>query len=267
MAVPLPVGLSVGAVPIGWEGNLPDLFNLIQASFQAELDPTFLIGKVGGNMPKHDIGPWFDGKGWWFFDPLAGQYTPDQQGMPIGSIAMWGGYGNQIPANWLSCYGQEVSRFTYSFLFNAIGETWGPGDGASTFNLPPGGVFFVNAAGFSAQAQVPLNMLPAAPGQTPVQSSPEGVAAIGGSQTTGLLPSDMPGMQVILKLVTQNYANGSPTTPGTPIANIQKAQAGFSTGQADMPIVDMSNNPTGSNQKNFSVMPPYVGINFMIKFQ
>jgi len=268
MAVPLPVDLSVGAAPIGWEGKLPDLFTLIQASLQAQLDPNFLTGRCFGNMPLHDIGPWFDGRGWWFFDPLAGQYTPDQQGMPIGSIAMWGGLGNQIPANWLSCYGQDVSRYTYSFLFGAIGETWGPGDGQSTFTLPPGGVFFVNAAGFSAESVVPLGMLPNAPGQPQIASSPEGVGSRGGGQTNvGLLASDMPGLQVVLKAVVQNFANSSPTNPGTPIANIQKAQASFFTGQVDMPIVDMNNNPTGVNQTDFNIMPPYIGINCMIKYQ
>jgi microcystin-dependent protein len=266
--IPLPVDLSVGAAPFGWEGNLGELFNLVQASLQAELDPTFLIGRIGGTMPEHDIGPWFDGAGWWFFDPLAGQYTPDEQGCPIGTIAMWGGPLSTLPGNWLLCYGQEVSRFTYSLLFNQIGETWGPGDGATSFNLPPGGVFFINAAGLSLAYQVPLSLLPAAPGQTPISSSPEGVAARGGAQTSGLLlPSDMPPLEVILKFQTQNFANASPTNQGTPIANVQKEGASFFTAQVDELLCDMNNNPLGVNQQPFNIMPPFVAINFMIKWQ
>lgn len=34
------------------------------------------------------------------------------------------------------CEGQAVSRTTYSALFEAIGTTYGAGDGATTFNLP-----------------------------------------------------------------------------------------------------------------------------------
>lgn len=40
------------------------------------------------------------------------------------------------PEGWLLCHGQAVSRTTYSDLFEAIGTTYGAGDGATTFNLP-----------------------------------------------------------------------------------------------------------------------------------
>jgi microcystin-dependent protein len=39
-------------------------------------------------------------------------------------------------AGWLLCYGQNVSRATYAALFSRIGETWGAGDGSTTFGLP-----------------------------------------------------------------------------------------------------------------------------------
>lgn len=44
--------------------------------------------------------------------------------------------GPTVPAGWLLCYGQAVSRSTYAALFTAIGATWGAGDGATTFNVP-----------------------------------------------------------------------------------------------------------------------------------
>jgi len=37
---------------------------------------------------------------------------------------------------WLLCNGQAVSRSTYALLFNVIGDTFGIGDGSTTFNLP-----------------------------------------------------------------------------------------------------------------------------------
>jgi len=40
------------------------------------------------------------------------------------------------PAGWLAANGAAVSRTTYAALFNAIGTTFGTGDGSTTFNLP-----------------------------------------------------------------------------------------------------------------------------------
>lgn len=40
------------------------------------------------------------------------------------------------PAGALSCGGQAVSRSLYAGLFAALGTTYGPGDGTTTFNLP-----------------------------------------------------------------------------------------------------------------------------------
>lgn len=46
--------------------------------------------------------------------------------------------GESIPAGWraLTCNGAAVSRTTYADLFNAVGTSWGVGDGSTTFNLP-----------------------------------------------------------------------------------------------------------------------------------
>jgi hypothetical protein len=44
--------------------------------------------------------------------------------------------GASVPTGWLLCDGQAVSRTTYATLFTAIGETWGIGNGSTTFNVP-----------------------------------------------------------------------------------------------------------------------------------
>ena len=51
-----------------------------------------------------------------------------------GTIQMYA--GQDAPKGWLVCAGQEVSRTTYSKLFEVIGQTYGAGDGNTTFNLP-----------------------------------------------------------------------------------------------------------------------------------
>ena len=53
---------------------------------------------------------------------------------PVGMILPFG--GSSAPSGFLLCNGSAVSRTTYKALFNAIGTTYGTGDGSSTFNLP-----------------------------------------------------------------------------------------------------------------------------------
>jgi microcystin-dependent protein len=53
-----------------------------------------------------------------------------------GSVIGFAGAGASVPASWLLCNGQAVSRTTYSALFAIIGTTYGVGDGSSTFNVP-----------------------------------------------------------------------------------------------------------------------------------
>lgn len=54
--------------------------------------------------------------------------------IPIGTVLP--NASSIVPEKWLLCDGSEVSRETYSDLFNAIGEIYGVGDGSTTFNLP-----------------------------------------------------------------------------------------------------------------------------------
>ena len=43
---------------------------------------------------------------------------------------------NAVPEGWLECNGSEVSRALYADLYAAIGDAYGAGDDATTFNLP-----------------------------------------------------------------------------------------------------------------------------------
>ena len=55
-------------------------------------------------------------------------------GMPIGSGCDF--YGNTPPEDFMFADGSEISREEYPELFAIIGETYGVGDGETTFNLP-----------------------------------------------------------------------------------------------------------------------------------
>jgi microcystin-dependent protein len=54
--------------------------------------------------------------------------------VPTGSINAWS--TNTAPTGWQLCDGSLVSRTTYAALFGVIGETYGAGDGSTTFALP-----------------------------------------------------------------------------------------------------------------------------------
>lgn len=55
--------------------------------------------------------------------------------VPVGTVLPYGG-GSSPNSSWLLCYGQAVSRSTYSSLFAILGTSFGTGDGSTTFNLP-----------------------------------------------------------------------------------------------------------------------------------
>jgi len=65
---------------------------------------------------------------------LAVQMPADGRVIPPGTIVMTG--RNTAPSGWLICNGGAVDRTLYAQLYAAIGETFGPGNGTTTFNLP-----------------------------------------------------------------------------------------------------------------------------------
>ena len=54
--------------------------------------------------------------------------------VPSGTVMYFA--GRTAPAGWLRANGAAISRTTYASLFEAIGTTYGAGDGSTTFNLP-----------------------------------------------------------------------------------------------------------------------------------
>lgn len=54
--------------------------------------------------------------------------------IPTGIVQSFAGI--TIPDGWLLCDGSAVSRTDYADLYAVIGDTYGAGDGTTTFNLP-----------------------------------------------------------------------------------------------------------------------------------
>lgn len=67
-------------------------------------------------------------------DPIAVGDNDPRLTVPAGFINLWS--TATAPTGWLLCNGSAVSRTTYADLFAVIGETYGVGDGSTTFNVP-----------------------------------------------------------------------------------------------------------------------------------
>ncbi len=60
-------------------------------------------------------------------------------GVPVGSIIIFGGPKTNVPDGWIECDGRAVSSTNYPKLHAAIGTAWGDGStgtGSGDFNLP-----------------------------------------------------------------------------------------------------------------------------------
>ena len=73
----------------------------------------------------------------------------------------------QLP--WVTCDGSAVSRTTYPYLYQAIGTTWGIGDGTTTFNVP------------DLRNRARVSVFPS----TPLLTSPLNGATVGAVSSTG----------------------------------------------------------------------------------
>ena len=107
---------------------------------------------------------------------------------PVGAIIPWP--GSSTPSGWLLCYGQAVSRSTYSELFLALGTAYGTGDGSTTFNLPDyrgRSPFGADNMGGSAASRV-----------TTAGSGVDGatLGAVGGAQNITLTQGNLPSVNL-----------------------------------------------------------------------
>ncbi len=117
--------------------------------------------------------------------------------------------GATLPTGWLWCDGSAVSRTTYARLFTAIGITYGPGDGSTTFNLPDADNRFILGKYRTTQRV------------SSAGSSIDGgtIAAAGGVQSISLISTNMPASVTFndgSASVTNTSANVPVKTQGTP---------------------------------------------------
>ena len=179
--------------------------------------------------------------------------------IPAGVIQMWP--TGTAPSGYLLCDGTAVSRSTYATLFSVVGTTFGAGDGSTTFNLPnytnrmPYGTT-VGAIGGSADAIVVSHTHTATvtdPQHT--HSASSSVTDPGHHHSTNVSNSGGgSGPWTVQTNPTYTIDTNTATTGISVSTSINNASTGIS----------VSNATVGSSGTNAN-LPPYLGINFIIK--
>ncbi len=103
--------------------------NPVVADANGQFGNVFLLGSPAYHVVLQDA----SGATIWDMDPVGPEITSTGQ-VPVGAMMEFG--GPTAPNGWVLCYGQAISRTTYSALFAVLGTTFGAGDGSTTFNVP-----------------------------------------------------------------------------------------------------------------------------------
>jgi len=157
--------------------------------------------------------------------------------LPTGTINMWP--TASAPTGYLLCAGSAVSRTTYAALFAIVGTTFGVGDGSTTFNLP--------------------NYTNRMPYGTTVGATGGSADAVVVSHTHTATVTDPTHSHTILKYTGINAASG-----GTGYVGDAGTSAGSKSTSAEATGISVANSTTGVSGTNAN-LPPYLGINFIIK--
>lgn len=127
-------------------------------------------------------------------DSGGASYGPDvshYSGHYIGEIVEWP--AATPPAHCLVCDGSLVSRTTYAALFAVIGETYGAGDGETTFALPDRRGRFAEGVPAGGAVGTAIDAgLPGISGASPLKWTGQhaGIVANGGGQTGAFVSPD-----------------------------------------------------------------------------
>ena len=194
---------------------------------------------------------------------LAVQMPADGRVIPPGTIVMTG--RATAPAGWALCDGHAEDRTLRAELFAAIGETFGAGDGTTTFNVP------------DMRGRVAAGVGTGTGGGASGTGAPTGGAALAavalsgwfGTNDVTLTSSQIPAHTHPIT----DPGHGHGITPSGAIPGITGGSGGFPSysSNADEGF-GINNNTTGITVKNntggggaHTNLPPTVGLNFIIR--
>lgn len=149
-----------------------------------------------------------------------------------GVISMYA--GSQAPTGYLMADGAAVSRAEYSALYQAIGTTYGAGNGTTTFNLP------------NIKGRVPV-------GRDAAQTEFNTLAGTGGAKTHVLATGEMPQHSHSITRYKRDL-------------NVGGLQGPF--GLVDHASGDSTNTSTGNSGSGtaHNNLQPYIVVNYIIKY-
>lgn len=171
----------------------------------------------------------------------------------IGSLVLFA--GNFAPKNWAFCDGTLLSISQNQALYSILGTTFG-GNGTTTFALPD----------LRGRVAVHANNGSAGPGQQPVQ-----LGQVAGSSNVTLTTQQIPQHTHSLQATT---ATGTTNTPGSGVMLAKPSAMVDNSGDAvttnlygpTTPVTTLAPQAVGTagGSQPFSVMQPYLGINYII---
>lgn len=71
-----------------------------------------------------------------YFGDIVSSEPRESFYLPPGIVMPYAGTADVAPEGWLFCNGFSHSRTTYANLYSIIGDTYGSGNGSTTFNVP-----------------------------------------------------------------------------------------------------------------------------------
>lgn len=166
----------------------------------------------------------------------------------MGEIRLFA--GTFAPRNWMFCQGQILSIAQNTALFAILGTIYG-GNGQTTFALP------------DLRGRVPIH-----PGQgpgLPLYSQGE----TGGSPTHTLISTEMPAHVHAAPSVPASTTLGTQQAPGPGmvLAASNQRNAQYTDAAANTTLPGSGFTGQAGNNQPFSIMPPYLGLNYIIAVQ
>jgi microcystin-dependent protein len=180
--------------------------------------------------------------------PVSGGGTPPSGGttvvaaLPVGSVVSFA--GSIVEEGWLVCDGSEASRTIYPDLYVTVGDTYGAGDGSTTFNLPDiqGKVIVGSGAGSGLTDRL--------------------LGSIGGEETHVLSIAEMPIHTHIQDLHNHGVATGGGTIGANILSYVTTGVYDY-TG-SNLHGATATNQNTGGGLAH-NTMPPYIVLTYVIK--